>query len=190
MFSTSASSRSICDLSGAIAVPCRFLSSLILVISSTIVAPLQAGTASPELTLSSTSGESIPLSGFCGPKNVLLACFPLAFTSSCTSELCAFSHDFDDFTAAELQVLPISVDAVPSLKEFRSRSVVEVLLLSDFKREASAAFGVLRADTIFSNRAYVLIDKTGAIAWSDVEATPGTTRENADTLDAIRAIAV
>ena len=63
-------------------------------------------------------------------------------------------------------------------------------LLSDFKREASAAFGVLRPDTFFSNRAYFLIDKAGMIRWSYVEETPGTKRENAALLDAIRAVAL
>ena len=155
-----------------------------------IVAPLQAGTEAPEFTLSSTSGESITLSGFRGQRNVLLAFFPLAFTSVCTSELCAFSEDFDQFASAEVQILPISVDAVPSLKEFRSKHEMKVQLLSDFKREASAAFGVLQPDTFFSNRAYFLIDKTGMITWSYVEATPGTKRENAELLDAIRAISV
>ncbi len=157
---------------------------------STTVAPLHADTEAPEFTLSSTSGESVTLSGFRGQKNVLLAFFPLAFTSVCTSELCAFSEDFDEFSAADVQVLPISVDAVPSLKEFRSKHDMKVELLSDFKREASTAFGVLRPDAFFSNRAYFLIDKTGMIRWSYVEPTPGTKRENAEILDAIRAIAL
>ena len=121
---------------------------------------------------------------------MLLAFFPLAFTGVCTSEMCAFSDGFDDFLGAGAQVLPISVDAVPSLNEFRNKHHMKTELLSDFKREASAAFGVLRPDTFFSNRAYFLIDKAGMIRWSYVEATPGTKRENAELLDAIRAVAL
>ena len=154
----------------------------------TSAAPLQAGTEAPDFTLGSTSGESVTLSGFREKQNVLLAFFPLAFTGVCTSEMCAFSDGFDEFLGAGVQVLPISVDAVPSLKEFRSKHHMKTELLSDFKREASAAFGVLRPDTFFSNRAYFLIDKAGMIRWSYVEDTPGTKRENAELLDAIRAV--
>ena len=66
------------------------------------VAPLQAGAEAPEFTLNSTSGESVTLSGFRGQQQVRLAFFPLAFTSVCTSELCAFSEDFDDFASANV----------------------------------------------------------------------------------------
>ena len=157
---------------------------------TTTLVPLQAGTVAPDFTLASTSGESVTLSSFRGQKHVLLAFFPLAFTGVCTSELCAFSEDFEMFASADVQVLPISVDAVPSLKEFRSKFDMKVELLSDFKREASVAYGVLRPDTFFSNSAYFVVDKAGLIAWSYVEATPRTKRENAEILDAIRAIAV
>jgi alkyl hydroperoxide reductase subunit AhpC len=59
-------------------------------------------------------------------------------------------------------------------------------LLSDFKREASIAYGVLRPDTYFSNRAYFLIDMAGVIRWAHVEETPGQRRENAEILQAIK----
>lgn len=154
----------------------------------TSAAPLHAGTEAPDFTLGSTFGESVTLSGFREKQNVLLAFFPLVFTGVCTSEMCAFSDGFDDFLGAVVQVLPISVDAVPSLKKFCSKYHMKTELLSDFKREASAAFGVLRPDTFFSNRAYFLIDKAGMIRWSYVEETPGTKRENAELLDAIRAV--
>lgn len=159
-----------------------------LSMSSTTLSPLQPGTEAPDFTLGSTSGESVTLSSLRGQKHVLLAFFPLAFTSVCTSELCAFSEDFDTFSSADVQVLPLSVDAVPSLKEFRAKYDMKVDLLSDFKREASSAYGVLRADTFFSNRAYFLIDKAGIIRWSYVEETPGTKRDNHELLAAIRAV--
>jgi peroxiredoxin len=149
-------------------------------------APLQAGTEAPDFTLASTSGHSVTLSSFEGQKPVLLAFFPLAFTSTCTSELCAFSDDFDKFTDAGVEVLPISVDAVPSLKEYRNKYQMQVQLLSDFRREASRAFGVLRPDTYFSERAYFLIDTSGVIRWAHVEEALGHRRENAEILEAIR----
>ena len=151
-------------------------------------APLTAGAEAPEFTLSSTSGGSISLSSFRGHRFVLLAFFPLAFTSVCTSELCAFSDDFDIFSSADVEVLPISVDAVPSLKEFRAKFDMKLDLLSDFKRDASRAYGVLRTDSFFSERAYFLIDKGGIVRWSHVEDALGAKRENAEILKVIRAV--
>ncbi|MES2525289.1 MAG: redoxin domain-containing protein, partial [Gemmatimonadota bacterium] len=105
------------------------------------------------------------------------------------SELCAFSDDFDVFGSADVEVLPISVDAVPSLKEFKSKYEMKVDLLSDFKREASAAYGVLWKDGFFANRAYFLIDQSGIVRWAHVEEHPGLRRENAEILEAIRSLA-
>jgi peroxiredoxin len=147
-----------------------------------------AGELAPDFTLASTSGQTVTLSEFRGRKNVLLAFFPLAFTSTCTSEMCAFSDDFDAFATADVQVLPISVDAVPSLKEFKNKYHLKVDLLSDFRRQASTAFGVLREDTYFSNRAYFLIDREGLVQWAHVEESPGQRRENEEILAAIRAV--
>ena len=146
----------------------------------------KAGDPAPDFTLDSTTGEKVSLSGFKGRKHVLLAFFPAAFTSTCTSELCAFSEDFDDFTAADVEVLPISVDAVPSLKEFRSKFQMKVQLLSDIRRNASRAYAVLRDDTFSSQRAYFLIDKSGVVRWAHVEDHPGLKRENPEILAAIR----
>ncbi len=148
--------------------------------------PIQAGAIAPDFTLASTAGTNVTLSGFRENKPVLLAFFPLAFTGVCTTEMCAFSEDYDAFAGVDVAVLPISVDAVPSLKEFRAKYDMKVDLLSDFKREASRAYGVLREDTFFSNRAYFLIDKAGVVRWSHVEETPGQRRENAELLAAIQ----
>jgi peroxiredoxin len=150
--------------------------------------PLAAGAVAPDFTVPSTSGQDVTLSAFRGQRAVLLAFFPLAFTSVCTSELCAFGDDFDAFTAAGVEVLPISVDATPSLKEFRSKYAMQVHLLSDFRRDVSRTFGVLREDTFFSQRAYFLIDTDGVIRWAHVEEHPGLKRENAEILAAVQSV--
>jgi mycoredoxin-dependent peroxiredoxin len=150
--------------------------------------PPAAGELAPDFSLASTAGKTTALSAYRDRKNVLLAFFPLAFTSTCTSEMCAFSDDFDAFVSADVEVLPISVDAVPSLKEFKNKYHLKVDLLSDFRREVSAAYGVLREDTFFSNRAYFLIDRAGVVRWAHVETSPGQRRENEEILAAIREV--
>jgi alkyl hydroperoxide reductase subunit AhpC len=55
-------------------------------------------------------------------------------------------------------------------------------LLSDFKRDAGQAYGVMWQDAFFTNRAYFLVDKDGVIQWEHVEKTPSGKRSNAEIL--------
>ncbi len=144
------------------------------------------GTPAPDFTLASTGGE-VSLASHRG-KPVLLAFFPLAFTSVCTAELCAFSDDFDRFQDTGAVVLPVSVDSVPTLKAFKAKEGLNVELLSDFKREVSRAYGTLLEDKFFSKRAYVLIDRDGIVRWTHEEAELGHKRENAALLEQIKAL--
>jgi peroxiredoxin len=155
--------------------------------TQTATLPPKAGDIAPDFALRSTAGTTVTLASYHGRAPVLLAFFPFAFTSTCTSEMCAFTDDFDQFAAAGVEVLPISVDAVPSLKEFKAKYGLKTELLSDLRRDASRAYGVLREDTFASQRAYFLIDRDGVVRWSHVEEHPGLRRENAELLEIIRA---
>lgn len=142
----------------------------------------KVGAPAPDFTFNTTSGETVTLSQFKGKSHVLLAFFPLAFTSTCSAEMCAFTQDYAQFAARDVVVIPVSVDAVPSLKAYRDQQKMGVELASDFKREASRAYGTLMEHTFFSNRAYFLIDKQGILRWAFVEETPGSMREIAEIL--------
>ena len=145
----------------------------------------QVGDTAPDFTAASTSGSDVALSSFAGKRNVLLAFFPLAFTGTCTKELVCFTEDFDQFATKGVEILPISVDSIPSLREFKNKLHVKTDLLSDFKREISRAYGVLNEDRFYSNRAYFLIDKTGTVRWAHVESNNSERRENTEVLAAI-----
>jgi peroxiredoxin len=145
------------------------------------------GSVAPDFTLPSTSGSDVALSGLRG-RNVLLAFFPLAFTSVCTAELCAFTEDFGAFRDASTEVLPISVDSIPTLREFKAKERISVDLLSDFKRAVSRLYGTLLEDRFHSNRAYILIDRDGIVRWTFAEEATRNRRENAELLERIRAL--
>jgi len=145
------------------------------------------GSPAPDFTLPSTSGKDVTLSAFRGRK-VLLAFFPLAFTGTCTSELCAFTDDYDRFAGADTEVLPISVDAIPSLREFKAKEKLSVDLLSDFKREVSRRYGTLLEDRFLSNRAYIIVDRGGVVRWAFAEAKLGERRQNAELLAQLEAL--
>jgi len=119
---------------------------------------------------------------------VLLAFFPLAFTSTCTAENCAFTEDYAAFERADTVVLPISVDSVPTLKEYKAKYAMRQDLLSDFKRDVSRAYGTLLTDRFFSTRAYFLIDKQGILRWRHVEAELGARRDDAELLRQIESL--
>lgn len=142
------------------------------------------GAPAPDFTLPSTAGGNVTLSEQRG-KNVLLAFFPLAFTSVCTSELCAFSDDFQRFESSQTKVFGISVDYTPSQKAFQQKENFTTELLSDAKREVAQKYGVLLEDKGFTRRAYFLVDKEGVLRWKWIEAELGHRRENAEILEQI-----
>jgi len=146
-----------------------------------------AGSPAPDFTLPSTAGGDVTLSNLRG-KNVLIAFFPLAFTRTCTAELCSFSEELSAFQGTDTVVLPISVDSIPTLRAFQAKERISVDLLSDFKREVSRRYGTLLEDKFYSNRSYILIDRNGIVRWSYAEDTPGTRRENSELLERIRAL--
>lgn len=147
-----------------------------------------AGTPAPDFTLASTAGKDVTLSQFRG-KNVLLAFFPLAFTSTCTKEVCAFSEDYSQFVSTNTVVVPISVDSVATLKEFKAKEKIVVDMLSDFRRDVSRLYGTLLEQKFYSNRAYVIIDRDGIVRWTFAEETPGSRRENGELLTQLKALA-
>jgi peroxiredoxin len=140
------------------------------------------GDTAPPFSVKSTSGDTVSLDQLKGKKNVLLAFFPLAFTGVCTTENCAFSEDYSKFETRDTAVLPISVDSIPTLNEFRAKHGMKHHLLSDFKRDVGRAYGVLDEDKFFTKRAYFLIDKQGKLRWKHVEAELGHRREDSELL--------
>jgi peroxiredoxin len=148
---------------------------------------IEVGAPAPDFTLPSASGADVTLSSLRG-KKVLLAFFPLAFTSTCTAELCAFTDDLDSFRSADTVVLPISVDSVPTLREFRAKERISVDLLSDFKREVCRRYGTLLSDRFHSNRSYFLVDRDGILRWTFTEEATRNRRENRELLERIRAL--
>jgi len=155
--------------------------------SATRAAVPAVGSPAPDFTLPSTSGGEVTLSALRG-KNVLIAFFPLAFTRVCTAELCSFSEELGTFQTADTVVLPISVDSIPTLREFKAKERITVDLLSDFRREVSRRYGTLLEDKFHTNRSYILIDRTGIVRWTYAEDTTGTRRENSELLERIRAL--
>lgn len=130
------------------------------------------GNNAPDFKLFNTSKQEINLSDYKG-KNVVLLFFPLAFTGTCTTELCSVRDNYKIYEGLNAVVLGISVDSLFSLAKYKEEQQFNFDLLSDFNREASTAYGCLYSDFVFgmkdvSKRSAFVIDKEGVVKYAEV----------------------
>jgi peroxiredoxin len=132
---------------------------------------LQTGQAAPDFTLQDTNRNKVSLSDFKG-KHVLLLFFPLAFTSTCTEELCSVRDNLKVYEALDVQPIGISVDSLFTLGKYKEEQNLNFPLLSDFNKEVSKTFNTLYEDFFgmkgVSKRAAFLIDKEGQVQYAEV----------------------
>lgn len=138
---------------------------------------LQPGATAPDFTLPAHDLQKVSLSDYRG-RPVVLLFFPLAFTSTCTEELCTVGEDLDSYSALDAQILALSVDSPFVLQRFREACGAEYPFLSDFNREASGAYGVVREGPLgpglqrVADRAAFVIDRGGEIRYAWRETNP------------------
>lgn len=133
---------------------------------------LNLDSKAPDFTLQNTEGDKISLSDFENRKNVVLLFFPLAFSSTCTKELCTTRDNMKFYNSMDAKVIAISVDSFFTLKAFKKAQNLNFTLLSDFNKKVSSAYGVLYDDYYgmkgVSKRAAFVIDKQGTIKHREV----------------------
>jgi len=134
-------------------------------------------TTAPDLELPNQFGEHIRLRDFRGRKAVALVFFPLAFSSTCTTELCDLRDNLNLFQNDMVELIGISVDSKATLRAFAEAEGYNFTLLADFwpHGEVSKEYGVFLDAKGFANRATFLIDIDGVIRASFVTA-PGQPR--------------
>jgi peroxiredoxin len=133
--------------------------------------------AAPEISLFDTEKNKVNLTDHRG-KNILVLFFPQAFTGVCTKELCSIRDCMSMYNSVNAEVFAISVDSVFTLKKFKEEQQFNFTLLSDFNKEASAAYGSLYNDWILdmkgvSKRSAFVIDKEGIIKYAQVLESAG-----------------
>jgi peroxiredoxin len=92
---------------------------------------MEIGDEAPDFTLSNTEGEQVSLSDFRGKTSVTIVFIPFAFTGVCEGELCEIRDNLSSFNQAGSEVLAISCDRAPSLKEWKSQQGFNFQMLSD-----------------------------------------------------------
>jgi peroxiredoxin len=141
---------------------------------------LRQGDNAPDVILPSADGlkpTSLAEQWKDGP--VVLLFFPLAFSDTCTAEMCAVRDDMGSYTGLSARVVAVSVDSPWALERYKQDLGADYTFLSDFNREATHAYDVLRETPVgpglmgVSQRAAFVIGTDGRIryAWNSV--TPG-----------------
>ncbi len=133
---------------------------------------LQVGDQAPDFKLFSSELKEVALSDFAG-KKVVVHFFPLAFTGTCTTQLCTMRDSFGFYEGMNAAVLGISIDSPFTLAKYKEVEAYQFPLLSDFNKEASQAYGAYYDEFVFNlkgvaKRAAFVVDEKGMIAYAEV----------------------
>ncbi len=133
---------------------------------------IEIGQPAPDFTLYDSEKKKLTLSALKG-QPVLLLFFPLAFTSTCTAELCSVRDDLSWYNNVRARVFGISVDALHTLARYKEDQQLNFTLLSDFNKDVSRDYGSLYEQFGYnmkgvSKRSAFVIDKNGIVRYAEV----------------------
>jgi peroxiredoxin len=141
--------------------------------------PIAVGTKAPDFTLKTATADGlkdVTLSANFGKKQTVLLFFPLAFTGTCTQEMCDVSAGLGGYSGLNAEVFGVSVDSPFAQAAWAKQSKITVTLLSDLNKKVAAAYGVIFpglagiGDT--SARAAFVIGTDGIVKYAEQTATP------------------
>jgi len=133
---------------------------------------LRVGQPAPDFTATAVVDQefkTIKLSDYRG-KYVVLFFYPLDFTFVCPTEIIAFSDRFSEFKETNTEVLGVSVDSefshlawIQSERKSGGIGDLNYALVSDIKKEISAAYNVLDPEAGVALRGLFIIDRDSII---------------------------
>jgi peroxiredoxin len=141
---------------------------------------LAVGSKAPDFTLPTKTPDGprpVRLSENFGSKNTLLLFFPMAFTGTCTQEMCSVGNGLGGYANLNCAVYGISGDN-PFAQEARAqKEQIKVPLLSDYEHRVAQDYGVAYDSFLpqlnlgfsgVAKRAAFLIDRDGIIQYAEV----------------------
>lgn len=158
---------------------------------------LRVGQQAPDFTATAVMDQefkTIKLSEYRG-KYVVLFFYPLDFTFVCPTEITAFSDRYEEFKKLNTEILGVSVDSEFShlawIQADRKSGGVGDLnypLVSDIRKEISAAYNVLDPAAGIALRGLFIIDKEGVLQHTTINnlAFGRSVEETLRTLQAIQ----
>src|SRR3954466_6950056 len=143
--------------------------------------PLAVGTKAPDFTLPSKGPDGlkqIKLSDNFGKKNTLLLFFPMAFTGTCTTEMCGVSMDLSAYSSLNAAVYGISGDNPFAQEAWAQKENIKAPLLSDYEHKVAQAYDVVYDSFLpqinlgmggVPKRAVFIVDRDGIIQYAECD---------------------
>jgi peroxiredoxin len=140
---------------------------------------LSIGTKAPDFSLPTKTADGpkqIKLSDNFGKQNTLLLFFPMAFTGTCTTEMCGVSMDLSAYGTLNATVYGISGDNPFAQEAWAQKEKITVPLLSDYEHHVARAYNVAYDKFLpeiklgmggVPKRAVFIIDRQGVIQYSE-----------------------
>ncbi len=135
--------------------------------------PLAVGEKAPDFTLSYATKDTIVANGFSlssriGNNHIVLAFYPANWSGGCTKEMCTMRDNFSDLATLGAEIYGISGDYVYSHREWAKSLDLQFTLLSDHNHDVARAFASYNPETGYNKRTVYVIDKSGKIAYIDL----------------------
>ena len=149
---------------------------------------IQIGEHAPDFRLKDQHNGEVSLAAFAG-KAIVLIFYPATFTGVCQGELRAVQDDLGRLQNDAAQVVAVSVDSPYANKVWAEQQGFTFPILSDFWPHGAVAqaYGVFNEVAGRALRATFVIDATGIVRWTVVNAIPDV-RNHSDYAAALAAL--
>lgn len=153
-------------------------------------APPAVGQKAPQLALNSNDGKAWSLRDAVQKGPVVVCFLPGAFSGTCTKEMCNFTANWSQYERLGSQVVGVSVDSKLAQNAWTAKENIKILLLSDFEKKVSAAWGVVWASPwgMTNKRATFVVDRTGTVRYANVQAVASDEPNYADIQAALQGL--
>ena len=139
---------------------------------------LAVGTKAPDFSLSSKTADGpkqIKLSDNFGKTNTLLLFFPMAFTGTCTTEMCSLTPELPNYSGMNAAVYGISGDNPFAQEAWAKKENIGVPLLSDYEHKVAKQYDVMYDSFLPPNlgmggvpkRSAFIVDREGVIQYAE-----------------------
>jgi peroxiredoxin len=140
---------------------------------------LAVGTKAPDFSLATKTAEGpkqIKLSDNFGKQNTLLLFFPMAFTGTCTTEMCNLSPELPSYGGMNAAVYGISGDNPFAQEAWAKKENISVTLLSDYEHKVAKQYDVMYDSFLpqinlgmggVPKRSAFIVDRDGVIQYAE-----------------------
>jgi peroxiredoxin len=140
---------------------------------------LATGTKAPDFSLPTKTADGpkqVKLSENFGKTNTLLLFFPMAFTGTCTTEMCNMTKELPNYSGMNAAVYGISGDNPFAQEAWAKKESITVPLLSDYEHKIAKEYDVMYDSFLpqmnlgmggVAKRSAFIIDKNGVIQYAE-----------------------